>query len=167
MDLAFDQVRSPIGTIALVANDGALCALDFEDCRARMMGLLAQRFGTVRLTRAKNPGGFTSRVQAYLDGTLDALDDIPVDTGGTAFQRRVWSRLRAITCGTTLSYGELATSIGRPKAVRAVGTTNGRNPVALVVPCHRVIGADGSLTGYAGGLERKRWLLRHEGVALA
>jgi methylated-DNA-[protein]-cysteine S-methyltransferase len=164
VDLAFDQVRSPIGTIMLVANDGALCALDFEDCRARMMGLLAHRFGTVRLTRATNPGGFTSRVEAYLDGTLDALDGIPVDTGGTAFQRRVWSRLRAITCGTTLSYGELATSIGRPKAIRAVGATNGRNPVALVVPCHRVIGADGSLTGYAGGLERKRWLLRHEGV---
>ena len=113
--------------------------------------------------------GYTARpVNIALD-----LEELPagppaplaeVDTGGTAFQRDVWSALRQIPCGETTSYGAMAKSMGRPGAARAVGITNGRNPVALVLPCHRVIGADGSLTGYAGGIERKRWLLRHEGA---
>jgi methylated-DNA-[protein]-cysteine S-methyltransferase len=166
MELGIDRVRSPIGTITLVANEQALCALDFEDCRARMTTLLERRYGSVRLKKADDPGGFSCRVRAYLDGDLTALDAIPVDLGGTSFQRKVWARLRRITCGTTLSYAAVARAIGRPTAVRAVGATNGRNPVALVVPCHRVIGADGSLAGYAGGLRRKRWLLRHEGVSI-
>jgi len=85
-----------------------------------------------------------------------------VETGGTPFQQEVWRSLRAIPCGTTTSYGKLAAQIGRPAAVRAVGLANGANPVAVVIPCHRVIGSNGSLTGYGGGLERKRWLLDHE-----
>jgi len=166
MDLAFDQVRSPIGTIVVVADGDTVCALDFEDCRPRMLALLERRCGPVRLRRVRDPGGFASRVRAYLAGDLDALADVPVDLRGTAFQQTVWAQLRTIRRGTTVSYAELAAAIGRPTAVRAVGATNGRNPVALAVPCHRVIGADGSLSGYAGGLERKRWLLRHEGVAI-
>ncbi len=166
MELQFTEVESPIGTIILVANGGALCALDFADRRARMLSLLQARYGGVSLKRSANPGGCDSRVRAYLDGNLDALSDIPVDLGGTAFQREVWSALRQVRPGTTVSYAKLAASIGHPTAVRAVGATNARNPIALVVPCHRVIGADGSLTGYAGGLDRKRWLLRHEGVAV-
>src|SRR5208283_2077845 len=95
-------------------------------------------------------------------GDLRVLDLLPVETGGTAFQRQVWQSLREIPCGTTVSYGQLAERIGRPSAVRAVGLANGANPVAVVVPCHRVIGSNGSLTGYGGGIERKRWLLNHE-----
>jgi methylated-DNA-[protein]-cysteine S-methyltransferase len=90
------------------------------------------------------------------------IDTLPVETGGTPFQREVWHALREIPCGTTTSYGKLAELIGRPAAMRAVGLANGANPVAVVVPCHRVIGANGSLTGYGGGIERKRWLLDHE-----
>ncbi len=164
MELAIDHISSPIGTILLVADDRALYALDFEDTRQRMMELLERHYGPVRLRAAENPGGFSAKVRAYLAGDLTALDSIPVAMGGTPFQRKVWTRLRKIKCGTTLSYGEIASAIGHPNAVRAVGSTNARNPIALVVPCHRVIGADGSLTGYAGGLSRKRWLLQHEGL---
>jgi methylated-DNA-[protein]-cysteine S-methyltransferase len=99
---------------------------------------------------------------AYMDGELAALDSLAVSTGGTTFQKQVWRALREIPTGTTTSYGELAKRIGRPSAVRAVGLANGANPIGIVVPCHRVIGANGSLTGYAGGLQRKRWLIAHE-----
>lgn len=166
MELRLDEIESPIGTMTLVADSEALCALDFADCRARMVSLLEARYGRLRLTTATDPCGYASRLRAYLGGELDALDDIPVETGGTSFQRRVWSALRDIAPGTTVSYRQLGSSIGRPTAARAVGMATSRNPVALVVPCHRVVGADGSLTGYGGGVERKRWLLRHEGVEL-
>ncbi|HET8842556.1 MAG TPA: methylated-DNA--[protein]-cysteine S-methyltransferase, partial [Ktedonobacteraceae bacterium] len=106
-------------------------------------------------------------LRAYLAGDPRSLDAIPVDTGGTAFQQQVWSALRSIPLGTTTTYGELAASLGKPKAYRAVGATNALNPIAIVLPCHRVVGADASLTGYAGGLHRKDWLLRHERAMLA
>ncbi|MFQ5599978.1 MAG: methylated-DNA--[protein]-cysteine S-methyltransferase [Candidatus Krumholzibacteriia bacterium] len=156
MQLRIAEIESPIGTILLVASDDALVALDFADGRSRMLSHLAARFGSVKLVPAADPNGYSSRVRAYLRGDLDALDDVPADTGGTAFQRRVWAALRRIPHGTTTSYGKLAAQVGRPGAARAVGVTNSRNPIALVIPCHRVIGADGSLTGYAGGLDRKR-----------
>jgi len=105
-------------------------------------------------------------LKAYFDGDLEAIDGLDVGKPGTAFQREVWAELRNIPCGTTISYAELAERIGRPKAVRAVGTANGANPISIVVPCHRVIGANGTLTGYGGGLENKRWLLVHEGALL-
>ena len=95
---------------------------------------------------------------------MQAIDEIPVQTGGTPFQSNVWRALRAIPAGTTLSYGRMAHRLKCPLAVRAVGFANGSNPISLVIPCHRLIGSDGSLTGYGGGLERKRWLLEHEGV---
>ena len=98
----------------------------------------------------------------YFAGELAAIDSLPVQTSGTLFQREVWSALRKIPCGTTISYGKLAGQIGQPAAVRAVGLANGSNPVGVIVPCHRVIGSNGSLTGYGGGIERKRWLLEHE-----
>jgi methylated-DNA-[protein]-cysteine S-methyltransferase len=166
MELHVDEVGSPMGTLVLVVRDDALCALDFDDCRERMDALLRSRYGAVDLKPRPDPNGFSSCVRAYLDGGLDALDRIPVETGGTPFQQRVWSALREIRPGKTLTYGQLAESVGRPSAARAVGTTNARNPVALVLPCHRVVGADGSLTGYAGGIHRKRWLLHHEGAVL-
>src|SRR5439155_26921038 len=107
-----------------------------------------------------------TRLRRYLDGELHALDDIDVDLGGTPFQQRVWAALRKIPVGVTRSYGELARAIGKPAAVRAVGLANGKNPVSLVVPCHRVIGSDGKLVGYGGGIERKRWLPPHERALL-
>jgi methylated-DNA-[protein]-cysteine S-methyltransferase len=106
--------------------------------------------------------GLSAKVQAYFQGELGVLDSLSVTMGGTEFQRQVWRALREIPYGTRISYGELARRVGRPSAVRAVGAANGANPIGVIVPCHRVIGADGTLTGYAGGLERKRWLLQHE-----
>lgn len=141
-------MKTEIGFISVRTRGGVLEALDFEDAP-----------GT------PPEGALRARLEAYFAGDLDALSAIEVrPASGTAFQRRVWEELRRIPAGETISYAELARRIGRPSAVRAVGAANGRNPIALVVPCHRVIGKDGSLTGYAGGLERKRWLLEHEGA---
>ena len=164
MDLWFDEIDSPVGTIVVVSDGENLCALDFGDYGERMHRLMAARYGEVRLIRAENPQGFSERVRAYLAGDMASLDDIPVSTGGTPFQAQVWAALRSIPAGTTITYGELAARVGRPTAARAVGMTNSLNPIAIVLPCHRVIGANASLTGYAGGLERKRWLLEHEGA---
>jgi methylated-DNA-[protein]-cysteine S-methyltransferase len=161
--LLVDEIASPIGRIVIAARDGRLCALEFG--RARVARQVIARYGRARLLPSRDPFGFSARIRAYLAGDLAAVDDIPVETGGTEFQRRVWRALRRIPPGGTLSYGALARSLGRGAAARAVGAANGRNPVSIVVPCHRLIGGDASLTGYGGGLWRKRWLLRHEGAA--
>ncbi len=163
MRLQLDQHPSPIGAILLVTDEaGALRALDFADCEQRLRQLLRQQYGAVTLVDGAAPGPLTRTLTAYFDGDLRAIKPVAVATAGTAFQRDVWAALRAIPAGTTTSYGQLAARLGRPKASRAVGLANGTNPVAIVVPCHRVIGADGALTGYGGGLARKRWLLDHE-----
>lgn len=164
MNLQIDRFDSPLGVITLVADGGVLCTLDFDDCDTRMRDLLARRFGDTALTPVKNPGGISARVGAYFDGELQALDGIEAMGRGTPFQERVWRELRKVAPGKTISYGGLAARIGRPGAARAVGSANRLNPIALVVPCHRVIGSNGDLTGYAGGIDRKRWLLRHEGA---
>jgi methylated-DNA-[protein]-cysteine S-methyltransferase len=165
--LLTDEIPSAIGVLVVVVRDGRLCALDYEDCRRRMLASLESRYGVIELRRSADPFGVSAKVRAYLEGDLVALDAIPVETGGTPFQQRMWAALRRISPGTTVSYAELAVELGRPSGARAVGATNGRNPIAIVVPCHRVVGTDGSLTGYAGGLWRKRWLLTHEGAAAA
>ena len=121
--------------------------------------------GAVELSAGDGSGAIIKALRDYIAGALEALDAVPVETGGTEFQRRVWRELRRVRAGTTLTYGELARRIGRPEAVRAVGLANSANPVSVVVPCHRIVGSDGGLTGYAGGLARKRWLLAHEGVS--
>lgn len=162
MELWLDQLPSPVGTILLVSDGVSLRALDFEDYRERMLRLLRLHYGEVKLSPASETLGVKARLFAYFNGELNALQDIPVATGGTEFQRRVWSALRAIPPGTTVSYGTLAAQLEQPRAARAVGLANGANPVGIVVPCHRVIGANGSLTGYGGGIDRKRWLLAHE-----
>jgi methylated-DNA-[protein]-cysteine S-methyltransferase len=166
MRLLIDRVDSPLGTILIVADGEHLCALDFADCETRVTARLEARYGRYRLTNAADPLGISSRIRAYLTRDFAALDDIPVSAGGTAWERRVWSALRAIPAGTTVSYGDLARCLGCPGGSRAVGAANARNPVAIVVPCHRLIGIGGRLAGYAGGLDRKRWLLQHEGVVL-
>ena len=127
---------------------------------------MEKRYGTITLIQQTNPQGFSELIRAYLDGNYDSVDTIPVSTGGTPFQQQVWSALRTIPPGTVISYAKLAASLGRTTAYRAVGMANSLNPVAIVLPCHRVLGANLNLTGYAGGLERKRWLLQHEGVKL-
>jgi methylated-DNA-[protein]-cysteine S-methyltransferase len=166
MTLLIDGFDSPIGPVHVVSDGRSLCALDFGEPAERLLPLLAVRFGGAPLRDADDPLGLASRVRAWFTGDLSALDDVPVDGGGTPFQRRVWAALRTIPCGATTSYGELAARLGVPRASRAVGAANGRNPVAIAVPCHRVVGADGGLCGYAGGVERKRWLLAHERAVL-
>lgn len=156
---------SPLGEILLVTDaDGAVRALDFHDHEARMHRLLARHYPRFRLTDGAAPLVVRAALDAYFAGEVSALDQVEVRTGGTDFQRTVWAALRAIPAGQTFSYARLAQAVGRPSAVRAVGLANGANPVSLITPCHRVIGADGSLTGYAGGLERKTWLLAHEAL---
>ncbi len=158
-----DRRASPLGVLTIVSDEtGRLRALDFDDCDARMQRLLGLHYGTVDLADAPSPLPLRDALDRYFAGETGALQTVPVATGGTPFQRTVWSALRALPPGRTCSYGQLAAAIGRPGAGRAVGLANGTNPIAIVVPCHRVIGADGTLTGYAGGLWRKRWLLSHE-----
>jgi methylated-DNA-[protein]-cysteine S-methyltransferase len=159
-----DRVRSPLGTLTIVAADHALCALDFSVARSRMLARIRSRFPGIALKRRRDPNGYATRVRAYFSGDVWALDDIAVDCGGTSFQKQVWNALRAIPAGTTTTYRELAEVVRRPRAVRAVGLVNARNPVSLVIPCHRVVGSDGHLKGYGGGIWRKRWLLEHEGA---
>lgn len=163
LSLTLDRVASPVGEVLVVTDaDGAVRALDFHDFEARMRRLLRLHYGEVVLTPGRAPETVRAAVAAYFAGDLAAFETVEVRTGGTEFQRRVWSALRDIPAGETRSYGQLAAAIGAPRAVRAVGLANGANPVGVIVPCHRVIGAGGKLTGYAGGLERKRWLLAHE-----
>lgn len=153
-----------MGEIIVVTDQEKLCALDFSDYESRMLSLLHKRFGQVDWESVKNPLGICDQIQAYLDGDLHRLEDILVSPGGTAFQQQVWFALKTIPVGQVLTYGQLAAQLGKPTASRAVGMTNALNPISIVLPCHRVIGANGNLTGYAGGLARKRWLLEHEGV---
>jgi O-6-methylguanine DNA methyltransferase len=164
MHLETAEVEMDLGTWSLAASPHGLCLLHFEADWDYVGTVLSRRFGPVSLAEGKDPCGAVSALRAYFTGDLKAIDRLPVDTGGTEFQQAVWSALRRIPVGRTTCYSDLASSIGRPSAVRAVGTANGANPVAVVVPCHRVIGKDGGLIGYGGGLERKAWLLRHEGA---
>jgi methylated-DNA-[protein]-cysteine S-methyltransferase len=169
--LYFDEVPSPTGPLFAVFDAQArLRALDWTDYVTRTRTLLRRHYGEdgagYQLQAGALPTEIRQAFTAYFGGELTALDEIRVHTRGTEFQRAVWRALRTIPPGHTLSYSALAEQLGRAKAVRAVGLANGANPIGIVVPCHRVIGADGSLTGYGGGIERKRWLLQHEGVVL-
>lgn len=160
-----DSLTTPIGQLIYVCDsEGRLRMVDWSDHEARALRLLGIHYGKngYTLTKRRDPFGLTTRLAAYFDGDIHAIDDIPTATAGTAFQREVWRALREIPAAETISYGRLAERIGRPRAVRAVGLANGSNPIGVVVPCHRVIGANGSLTGYGGGLHRKEWLLAHE-----
>ena len=136
--------------------------LSFDGNSERWRKEFARRFPGVNLIAKRDPFGHASALRAYFAGNMEALDEIPVVFGGTSFQNKVWKQLRRIPVGKTMSYGALAKKIGEPKAMRAVGLANGSNPIAVIVPCHRVIGSDGSLTGFGGGLPRKKWLLDHE-----
>jgi methylated-DNA-[protein]-cysteine S-methyltransferase len=168
LTLLIDRIDTPIGEMLIAADhEGNLRAVDWADHEKRMRRLLRLHYGEngVRLEPARNANGLAAAIGRYFEGELTAIDILPVQTGGTPFQREVWRALRNIPCGTTVSYAKLAEQIGRSAAVRAVGLANGSNPVGVVVPCHRVIGANSSLTGYGGGIERKSWLLEHEASA--
>lgn len=160
-----DRIGTPLGDVLAVFDaDGVVRALDFADHEDRMRRLLARHYGPVTLNAAGAPDYLRGAMTAYFQGDLHALSHVPWRTRGTAFQQSIWAALTEIPAGATESYGRLAARIGAPTAVRATGLANGANPVSLIVPCHRVVGANGRLTGYAGGLERKRWLLMHEGA---
>lgn len=158
------QIATPLGTMRVAADDRAVVSLEFADDEAGQAGLeaLARRHGCT-LAAGFNPVSIrlAEELEAYFSGALQRFTT-PLSAAGTEFQRLAWQALASIPYGETLSYGEQACRIGRATAVRAIAQANGANPIAIVLPCHRVIGADGTLTGYGGGLERKRWLLAHE-----
>jgi methylated-DNA-[protein]-cysteine S-methyltransferase len=150
----------------IVGTDQAetLRIVDFTDYEARMRKLLARQYGEgkVVLEKAQKSSAAARAIGRYFKGDLDAIKGVKTASGGTDFQRRVWKALRAIPAGRTTNYGALARTLGLAQGARAVGLANGANPIAIVVPCHRVVGANGSLTGYGGGMHRKEWLLAHE-----
>jgi methylated-DNA-[protein]-cysteine S-methyltransferase len=161
--LRLDRLTTPIGEALIVTDEaGYLRAFDWADCESGMARLLRLHYGSMVPEPGAAPRHVMRLLRRYFDGEVGGLAAIEWRTAGTAFQRSVWTGLTTIAPGETLSYGALAAKLGCPKSVRAVGVANGSNPISVVVPCHRVIGADGSLTGYGGGIERKRWLLNHE-----
>ncbi|HKV44869.1 MAG TPA: methylated-DNA--[protein]-cysteine S-methyltransferase [bacterium] len=162
MDLFVDRMPSPIGALLLVWQSSTLRALSFDDREERLRRWLRLHYGVLRLATERAPEVIRAPIGAYFYGEITAIDRILVHAHGTPFQRQVWAALREIPAGSTTTYGALAVRLGRSGASRAVGLANGSNPVAIVVPCHRVIGANGALTGYGGGIDRKRWLLEHE-----
>jgi methylated-DNA-[protein]-cysteine S-methyltransferase len=160
-----DRLQTPIGRALLVTDaDGVLRAFDWEDHCSRLKELLRLQYGAVALKEARAPELIRAALKSYFKGDLAALKTINWRVAGTPFQRKVWTALPKIPPGTTMTYGALAARLGSPNAMRAVGHANGSNPLSVVVPCHRLIGANGSLVKYGSGLERKRWLLAHEGV---
>lgn len=163
--LRLDRFATPIGDALIVTDEeGYVRAFDWDDRKTAMMQLLRQHYGSVVLEPGDAPAHVGRALRAYFEGDFGSLRAIEWRTGGTQFQRAVWAALTMIPPGHTLGYGALAARLGYPKAARAVGLANGSNPISVVVPCHRVVGSDGTLTGYGGGIERKRWLLRHEGA---
>jgi methylated-DNA-[protein]-cysteine S-methyltransferase len=162
-----DRLETPVGVALLVTDaDGMLRALDWEDYEPRMKELLRLQVGAVTLKDAHAPSEIREALSGYFKGDLDRLGTIPWRVAGTPFQQKVWHALPSVPAGTTMSYGALAAKLKSPNAMRAVGHANGSNPISVVLPCHRLIGANGALVKYGGGLERKRWLLAHEGVTL-
>lgn len=169
LEFLIDRLATPIGELVIIADrEGALRTIDWTDHEKRMRQLLDRYYRKSRytLTERRDPGGLTTAMRRYFKGDIAVLDTLRIETAGTAFQTAIWRALRKIKSGTTISYADLARRIGKPKAVRAAGLANGQNPISIVVPCHRVIGSNGTLTGYGGGLPRKKWLLEHEGVEL-
>lgn len=170
LDLGIDTIDTPSGALSVVTDaSSTIRALDWVDCELRMKRLLKTHYGRngFILRTATTSAHILDSLDAYFSGDLAALNSLPTLTNGTPFQLKVWSALRLIPAGQTVSYQAVAEMIQAPSAVRAVGAANGANPIPLIVPCHRVIGADRSLTGFGGGLHRKRWLLEHEGLAVA
>ena len=155
-------VPTPIGELVVVAHHATILIAEFGDRDDRIARQIRQYHADASVTACALDSAITKAFEAYFRGEITALDTLETNPKGTDYEMRVWHRLRAIPAGSTTSYGALARELG--SSARAIGRANGRNPIGLIHPCHRVIGADGTLTGYAGGLERKDWLLRHEGA---
>jgi methylated-DNA-[protein]-cysteine S-methyltransferase len=157
-------LESPIGPLTVATHAARVCALFFGDSVDEVRQAVARWYPTEsQVTHGEDASRETgAALRGYFAGDVHALNNVQVELNGTPFQLRVWNALRRIAPGRTASYRDIAKVIGTPAAVRAVGAANGANPVAIIVPCHRIIGANGSLTGYGGGLDRKRWLLAHE-----
>jgi methylated-DNA-[protein]-cysteine S-methyltransferase len=166
MDVTETRMESPIGPLRLVASDAGICRVAFGPPEAELRRELERRFGEVRVVEADRRREVLDRARRALDRYFSGEDEtfagIPLDPGGTDFQREVWSSLQRIPSGETRSYSEIAAAVRRPQACRAVGSANRVNPIPVIVPCHRVIGSDGAMRGYAGRVDRKEWLLRHE-----
>lgn len=166
----WSEMESPVGLLFFAATDQGLCFLSFQtdQTRERMLERLKQRLskwltGSIRLMKNEQElAPYIEQVDDYFSKRRKTFD-MPIDLYGTSFQKKVWNQLQKIPYGKCYSYKQIAELIGNPRAVRAVGGANNQNPIAIVCPCHRVIGADGSLVGYGGGLDRKRYLLQHEG----
>jgi O-6-methylguanine DNA methyltransferase len=159
------RIDSPVGGLFLAAHEGRLIALTFKDGRDKVDHILARRFAEIgddATTTGKDPAGAVTALRAYFDGDINAIDSVTVDPGGNGFMRRAWDAMRSIPSGETISYAKLAVEAGSPNAVRAAGTACATNPIALVIPCHRIVRSDGTLGGYGGGLQNKMWLLEHE-----
>lgn len=165
--LDFARVESPVGPLALFADGDALlaCAFDPRGSLDDVRPWLARKLGEHDVRDRRDPAGAATRLKRYFRGDLHAIDDQPLTLHGTPFQERVWKGLTRIPVGRTLGYAAFARKLGVPNAFRAVGAANGANPIAVFVPCHRVLAADGTLHGYGGGLDKKRWLLEHEGAS--
>ena len=158
-----DKLKTPIGELKIVTDEGGTLRLvGWHDDKDRYTNMLERWHGNLVLKAKKNAFDRTRAMADYFDGDVHVLDTLPVASAGTDFQKLVWKTLRKIPAGETWSYGQLAKFIGDPNSTRAVGLAIGSNPIGIVVPCHRVIGANGTLTGYGGGLPRKKWLLAHE-----
>lgn len=167
MLLALSHLDSPVGRLVFAAGEATLHALEFFESEEQLRAKLERSLPDARFEKGAAPRFVIDALGAYFSGNVAALEGVRAEGAGTPFQRKVWAALRTVPPGRTTSYRTIAEAIGHPKAVRAVGAANGQNPIALVVPCHRVIAADGTLCGYGGGLWRKEWLLRHEGALLA
>ncbi|MEA1065065.1 methylated-DNA--[protein]-cysteine S-methyltransferase [Erwinia sp. HR93] len=169
LTLLEDKIDTPMGTLCILCDEAFnLRAVEWEEYGHRMAQSLDIHYRASGYERrlCRNPGELSVKLQHYFSGDLHIIETLPTATAGTEFQREVWRALRTIPCGQVMHYGELASQLGRPGAARAVGAANGANPISIVVPCHRVIGSNGTMTGYAGGIARKEWLLRHEGYLL-
>ena len=162
LQLLIDRIDTPIGEMIVVADhDGSLRATDWTEHEARMRRLLRLHYGEggFRLDPARNPNGLSDAIKGYFAGDLQAIDNLPVQTAGTPFQREVWRALGGIACGTTLSYARLAERIGRPAAVRAVGLANGSNPIGIVVPCHRGTAVASNASAGFYSMRRAAWMI--------
>ena len=160
--VVIDVIESPVGPLTVAERGTRMCLLHFGGDGDASIDATLERWYPGEARDRRTLAIFRGILSRYFAGEHGVIDSVAVELNGTPFQKRVWQALRHIPSGSTISYLELARRIGEPSAVRAVGAANGANPVALVVPCHRVIGSDGTLTGYGGGLDRKEWLLNHE-----
>lgn len=160
------KLDSPIGSVVYLTDGEALRAVEFADTPDRLLSTFLRGMGPIAVDTRSDPLGIGAAIRAYFGGDIHAIEGLPATPAGTRFQKRVWSLLREIPAGRTVTYGAIANQLGAPSAARAVGAANGANPIPIVVPCHRVIGANGTLTGYGSGVFRKEWLLTHEGARL-